>query len=356
LDVQGDLLPWGRGLDGAAIEYAYFDLILAIPRPERQIMSACLFEGSIQVAIRQTIEESPNWTAVTKLHGDLWSIIKSIIRPYGLVGDDNGLFLKIDQLEGMGDAQFMFPLTSSFKQALMFLGLLLDPFPGEPFEKVDDMFEFVSQCPMFCSRKGYPQNLRTGKPTREQARLDELALQMQPAALQEFTRVFRPDCCTAGRFKQPRTSPKKMVLEALQSFGVEEQVRLQVTQSIRDSEREFISIYLINAAIPEVSDDADLRARCYRIRQIVALEEIILEGEKKYGIVPATSLFDKNGWYRMHEIKEFIRENKVKVGDLAFQFHFSWYEEVARRWAEEREEEAVPQDLESTTEEIFREE
>ena len=98
------------------------------------------------------------WHLFHHSHGDLWNLLGTTIRPYGLTVNDNGLNVRVPEIEEHNRPRSLIFLTSEPPDLLAFLGYgwendgvtggekrLLD----EEFETWEAMYRFVSQCRFF---------------------------------------------------------------------------------------------------------------------------------------------------------------------------------------------------------------
>ncbi len=80
--------------------------------------------------------------------GDLWNILGTTIRPFGLTVNDKGMYLRIPEIELLDRKKSMIYLTDSPSQILQFLGLDEEKWWAE-FGTRREMFELAAGCRMF---------------------------------------------------------------------------------------------------------------------------------------------------------------------------------------------------------------
>ncbi|RMZ90183.1 hypothetical protein DV736_g2591, partial [Chaetothyriales sp. CBS 134916] len=108
----------------------------------------CLFQVDVHICVSP---KSLDWMLFGHAHGDLWSILGSIIRPFGLVRNQHGLLIVIAEFAeragggGMSKHLQRVLLTDDPSSALGFLGLDETQY-WEPFESIDQMFDFAAAC------------------------------------------------------------------------------------------------------------------------------------------------------------------------------------------------------------------
>jgi len=82
-------------------------------------------------------------------HGDIWNLIGSTIRPFGLTVDEEALWLRIPEIEAYDRNRAKVTLTNDPVEVLRFLGLAIGSFWSEPFPSVEAMFNYVTTCRLF---------------------------------------------------------------------------------------------------------------------------------------------------------------------------------------------------------------
>ena len=63
------------------------------------------------------------WTLFHQSHGDLWNILGTSLRPYGLTINDTGLHIRVPEIEWIDKKKSLVHLTSEPNSALLFFGL-----------------------------------------------------------------------------------------------------------------------------------------------------------------------------------------------------------------------------------------
>ncbi|KIW62078.1 hypothetical protein PV05_02129 [Exophiala xenobiotica] len=86
-----------------------------------------------------------DWHIFFQAHGDLWSILGGIIRPYGLTCNSTGLHLRIEEVEKHNKAQSRVLMTDHPDKVLKYLGLDADAY-GKPFKSRDALMAYVASC------------------------------------------------------------------------------------------------------------------------------------------------------------------------------------------------------------------
>ena len=102
----------------------------------------------VDIHIFKSIQEM-NWILFKHGHGDIWSILGSIMRRYGLTVDDGALWLRVPEIEQSNKSKAKVFLTSTPSEVLEFVGLHSSRYFDGPFEDAQDMYEYIAKCRMF---------------------------------------------------------------------------------------------------------------------------------------------------------------------------------------------------------------
>ena len=123
-------LPWPADVPGSHFE-----------RPARE-------PWYIQVDIRLCKDiEDVQWRLFNQAHGDIWNLLGSTIRPFGLTVDDQALWLRIPEIEELDRKRAKVLLARDPAEILRFLGLEIDGFWEEPFSSIQDLFNCKREFP-----------------------------------------------------------------------------------------------------------------------------------------------------------------------------------------------------------------
>ena len=93
------------------------------------------------------------WELFHQAHGDLWNILGGMIRPYGLVVNHVGLYLRLAGVGSISKDQRTLQLTNSPSAVLKFLDLDESRY-WTPFDSLDAMFAYAASC-RFYDPKAY---------------------------------------------------------------------------------------------------------------------------------------------------------------------------------------------------------
>lgn len=105
-------------------------------------------EEYVQIDVHVCSEGTFEWQLFHQSHGDLWNLLGTTIRPFGLTANDVGLHLRIAEIEELNRKRAMLFLTSEPDDVIDFLGLDIDEYQ-RPFDSVEAMYEYVVCCRFF---------------------------------------------------------------------------------------------------------------------------------------------------------------------------------------------------------------
>lgn len=88
------------------------------------------------------------WQVFQQSHGDMWNLLGTTIRPFGLTANDVGLHLRIAEIEQLNRKRSLVHLTSEPDAVLELLDLDKEYY-GRRFESAEAMYEYVVSCRFF---------------------------------------------------------------------------------------------------------------------------------------------------------------------------------------------------------------
>ena len=301
------------------------------PKDGDNSVGACYIQVDVKVCSRiQELE----WIAFKHAHGDLWNIIGSIIRPYGLTVDQSSLWLRIREVEKLNRNRAKIFLTSDKSVILEFLGLSEDAFNRGPFDSETDFFEYTTSCRMFWVRPEEPpsdpvlneQTQETGASENPgKLKSNDRRRMKQRHVFARWQNEFISECREKGRFLTQQTTREKVTEEAMEKFGVREEFETRRDDFLRSRHEQNIFKDIIKPAIPPA--DPDIAASIvYRSNLVKALKRIIIDGEDRFGITPGEKLKDDNGFLITENVVDFINRKKDEVGAIAWEINKEKYE------------------------------
>jgi hypothetical protein len=93
-------------------------------------------------------KEDWEWGLFQHAHGDLWNILWSTIRKQGLTVNNEGLFLRVEEIELIDRKKSMVLLTKKPSEVLSFLGLDETQW-WHQFKSEEAMYEYAATCRYF---------------------------------------------------------------------------------------------------------------------------------------------------------------------------------------------------------------
>ncbi|EGY21986.1 hypothetical protein VD0002_g1915 [Verticillium dahliae] len=310
----------------------------AVPWPKDLPADSCAAEQQPQRYIQVDVTVSPSvtslqWSLFKHAHGDIWSILGSVIRPYGLTVDEQRMFLRIPEIEQTNKNKAKIELTDDPCEILEFLGLPIAGFWETPFPTLNDMYEYVAQCRMFWVRpgkEGANDQGGTHDPAQDKAKLksnDRKRMSSRPN-FSKWIDEFVPRCRQEGRYTTQRTSREQIKHEAFARFHVEAEYNRRLDEYIR--EKQIDTVWKdIKAAFP-AADPTDKYACQSRGCTIKALKKVIIEGDTSFGVLPDedSPMRDKDGFFIFENVYDFISRKGQEVGRAAMARHHQAYEEL----------------------------
>ena len=107
------------------------------------------FPGNhVQLDVHVCPPSTFRWAVFHQSHGDLWNLLGTTIRPFGLTANDTGLHLRIAEIEELNRKRSMIWLTSEPEAILNLLNLDAETY-RVPFESVETLYEYVVSCRFF---------------------------------------------------------------------------------------------------------------------------------------------------------------------------------------------------------------
>ncbi|KAJ6445441.1 Acetolactate synthase [Purpureocillium lavendulum] len=361
--TRDSLRAMGEALGAARIiinEAASSNLALPWPRSPATELDSTNADGDesqekyIQVDLRicKTLEEM-QWMLFKHAHGDIWNILGSTIRPYGLTVDDGAMWLRVPEIENTNRNRAKVFLTSEPAKVLSFLGLPIGGYWDRPFESLDAMFEYAARCrmmyvpprdPSSSSNDGGgggaddepPASSSTGgrqaaaEEDRRRLKSNDRRRMKGRPAFRAWIDDFIPACRQAGRFSDapPRTTRERITEEALDAFRARDEFDARRDAFLQDRQRETIWNTLIKGAAPEPDRaTATGAAVTYRACLVKALKRIVLEGDDSYGVRYEHAFRDDRGFWRFDRVVDFIDRYKDRVGEAAYERQHGRYME-----------------------------
>ncbi|KAK4659754.1 hypothetical protein QC762_113970 [Podospora pseudocomata] len=271
-------------------------------------------------------EEELNWYLFKHGHGDLWNLLGSTIRPFGLTVDESSLWIRIPEIEKFDRKKAKILLTKSPTAILTFLGISLEPFKsGKPFPTVEALYEYVTTCRYFFVRPASEENdgdgagLVGGEEGVKKLKSNDRQRMRQRAVYRRWIEEYIPSLREQGLHVRSDVSVKKMRAsvqeDAFAAFDVEVEwnARLKEWRLQKNVEA---TRKLIKEIIP-----ADVTDVNYRVCLLSGLKKIIMEDGDLAGFefVSRPDFKNEDGLYDEEVIRRFVEEKIDEVGKVALE-------------------------------------
>jgi hypothetical protein len=304
---------------------------LAVPWPSSSELSQDAEkeeEGYRERLVQVDIHTCPtlkifNWELFHAAHGDLWNILGTTIRKFGLTVNDRGLYLRIAEIELLDRKKSMVFLTDEPMQVLGFLGLEEERW-WRPFEERKEMFEYAAGCRMFWVKDkvdeekdegdvGMIEGQEGGEKGKKQLKHNDRQRMSKRPIFKEWIEDFIPKCREDGRYGEAKVTREQIRDEAFGRFGVKEEYddRLKSWKLVRHQEE--IWRDAIKGCVPVENVDPQFRAAAIR-----TLKGVIMEDDLFDGVKPQAAVKNEDGFYDVEAVNGFVAENWKKAGDIGW--------------------------------------
>ncbi|KAE9376591.1 hypothetical protein N431DRAFT_435868 [Stipitochalara longipes BDJ] len=275
-------------------------------------------------------EKEWNWNLFHAAHGDLWNILGTTIRPFGLTVNDKGMYLRITEIEQLDKKKSMIFLTDSPSQILEFLGLDEEKWWAE-FGTRREMFEFATGCRMFWVKEKEKEvegeegvgdvvgevegvgGQEGGEKGKKKLKHNDRQRMAKRPIFREWIEEFIPILREEGRCGECKFTRDQIKEEAFKKWAVrkEYEERLKVWRLARHEDELWRDV--IKGSVPE---DMDPQVRGAAIRQLKA---VIMEGEEWEGTVPDAAKKNEEGFHDLTVARKFVLENWRKAGKVGWE-------------------------------------
>ncbi|KAI1774966.1 hypothetical protein F4818DRAFT_417312 [Hypoxylon cercidicola] len=255
--------------------------------------------------------EQLQWLLFKNAHGDMWGILGSIIRPFGLFIDDHALHIRILEMEATYPKLATVLLTKDPSEVLDFLGLKQDRAQWEePFASTEDLFEYAATCRLFSTSTRALE--RSNIKPSDRRRLDKRH------NFRKYLDEFIPAMRQAGRYATVSATRDSVRAEAFERFpGARHAYEARLMDLRKEKQSQALWRCVIKAAIPP-SDNDQQAYKHWRSNLAKALKKIIMQDDDSLGVRPATPLRDSDGLYDEDRVRQFVADTWQEVGRLAW--------------------------------------
>ena len=116
-------------------------------------------QSHIQLDLHFSPSQTFDWQLFHQSHGDLWSLLGTTIRPSGLTCNNDGLHVRIGEIEDLNKKRALLFLTCDPELVLDFLGLD-DHACKRSFESVESMYRYICKCRFFSHERYVTSELK----------------------------------------------------------------------------------------------------------------------------------------------------------------------------------------------------
>ena len=228
-------------------------------------------------------EKMLQWELFHGAHGDLWNILGSTIRSFGLTVNNLGMYLRIPEIELADRKKSMVFLTDDHGRILDFLGVDKEKWWRE-FGSREEMFEYAAGCRMFWIKDGDDAGGQEGgQAGRKKLKHNDRARMAKRPVFREWMDDFIPKCRAENRYTGGSSLSREQIRdEAFTEFGP----AVQTTYETRLREwklaehTDTVWRDAIKASIPKEDVDPPFRAAVVKtVKGVVMLGEDF-EGKK----------------------------------------------------------------------------
>lgn len=174
----------------------------AVPYPDFQ-------DTYIQLDIHLCPPSTFRWELFTNSHGDLWNILGTSVRAFGLTANNIGFYLRIAEIEKLDRKKSMVFLTSDPDDVLEYLGLDVERY-WRAFESEEELCEYVTGMRFF----------RRGAYVKEGLKANDRKRMGQRPLYKRFVDEWLPGRPGVGEVDADASVTRESVLEeALERYG-----------------------------------------------------------------------------------------------------------------------------------------
>lgn len=285
--------------------------------------------------------QSFRWSVFKHDHGDLWNLLGSTIRPYGLTIDHEALYVRVAEIEKLDKKKAKIRLTSDPDTVLQFLGLDRQRWGKQPFASKEETYEYAATCRFFWVKPegavdpdGDDEDRIEGVFTKKHLKSNDRQRMDKRPMFSKWINDFIPRCRAQGRFAERPTDRDSTLEDAFAKFGgVRETYDARILEFRQKRQAETIWKTVIKVTIPTQGIDPKFRGCAAN-----GLKKIVLHGDESYGLVPSEPLRDETtGLFNEEAVRRFAAARWKEVGDIGFRRN---HEKFLAKKAKDNEKEA----------------
>ncbi|RDL42171.1 uncharacterized protein BP5553_02150 [Venustampulla echinocandica] len=269
------------------------------------------------------------WELFHSAHGDLWNILGTTIRPFGLTCNDRGLYLRIAEIELLDRKKSMVFLTSEPKEVLELLGLEEGKW-WKQFKDQEEMFLFATTCRMFWIKEPGEKGAEGdvvgevainsaggqigGEVGKKQLKHNDRQRMAKRPIFRAWIEDFIPKLKESGEHWEAKVTREQIRDQAFEKFGVKEQYETRLREWRLARQRDEIWRETIKGSVPVDHIDPALRGAAIR-----TLKAVLLDGELFDGASPLAAQTDSEGFYNLGATREFVESNWRRAGEIGLE-------------------------------------
>ncbi|KAK1638534.1 hypothetical protein BDP81DRAFT_425156 [Colletotrichum phormii] len=306
------------------------------------------------------------WILFKHAHGNLWSIMQTIIQPRGLTVDDYSMSLRNNDIERYERYSKKWPKVHTSRdpaEVLMFLGLDVARF-SEPFATRVEMYEYIASCRLFCIETDYgrhnnpdatnPEMIMEPKqpeakdkrdieaveePARKKFKSKNKQRLLKRPAFRQYFDEFLPRCREEGRYAgRPHLYHWDVHQEAFAIWGNFQPMMSRQCRDLILSLGEDRVRTKIKEVCQSLVPGTNAKDSMYRGLLNKAFKKIIIDGDLTYGVRPGDKEEFRDGMGQMikDQPEKFILKHHEEVGKAAVAKHEQKFEEHKRLKEEQK--------------------
>ncbi|TVY43544.1 hypothetical protein LSUB1_G002457 [Lachnellula subtilissima] len=266
------------------------------------------------------------WELFHSAHGDLWNILGSTIRRFGLTVNDRGLYLRIPDIELLDRKKSMIFLTEKPSEVLNFIGIDEKRW-WKPFSSQSEMFNYAAGCKLFWVREKDAEEeeydvvgdlpaegQEGGEVGKKKLKHNDRQRMAKRPIFNDWITVFIPKCREEGLYTEQKPTQNEIRDEAFKQFGVQKEYEEKLASWKLLRHKDEILREVIKGSIP--IEDVDQQFRAASIRTIKA---VVLEGQEFQGVIPEAVKQDARGFYDVAAVKAFVQANWEEAGRVGLE-------------------------------------
>ncbi|EKD13240.1 uncharacterized protein L3040_003041 [Drepanopeziza brunnea f. sp. 'multigermtubi'] len=271
-------------------------------------------------------EKEFKWHLFRAAHGDLWNILGSTIRRFGLTVNDKGMFLRIPSIEAFDRKKALVYLTDDSDAILDFLGLESARW-WKQFGSIEEMFEYAAGCRLFRVKPEKEEGELEGDVMLDEGRQeggeagkkklkhnDRQRMSKRPIFAM-WMEEFIPKCRAEGRFLEMKTTREQIQQEALQTFGGREEFEKREREWKLEKHKDQMWRTVIKGTVPQDLDPVVRGATCRYFKGILMDGDILWHGE-----VPKAAERNEDGFWDLGAVQAFVESNIEEAQRLGMEW------------------------------------